>query len=110
MGESLIERTLRTRMLYGAKRVLKKLFKSWPGRLLTITFVIFLIISIVSSFVELRNDSKQSPMTSVPSTSSKRGAGHRWRQRSDKPTLLADIIPADQDNTDQEERFKKVKA
>ena len=98
-------------MLYGAKRVLKKLFKSWPGRLLTITFVIFLIISIVSSFVELRNDSKQSSVTSLPSTSSsRRGAGHRWRQRSDKPTLLADIIPADQDNTDQEERFKKVEA
>ena len=96
-------------MLYGAKRVLKKLSKSWPGRLLTITFVIFLIISIASSFVELRNDSKQSPMTSVSSTS-RRGAGHRWRQRSDKPTLLADIIPADQDNTDQEGRFKKVDA
>ena len=55
-------------MLYGAKRGARKLLSSWPGRLLTLTVAIFLVCSIVSTFIELKDNAVRSRLTTVAMT------------------------------------------
>ena len=97
-------------MLYGAKRGARKLLSSWPGRLLTLTVAIFLVCSIVSTFIELKDNAVRLRLTTVASLQK----GHRWKQKSDKPKLLADIIPAvnnkQEDDVKEEMKYKEVEA
>ena len=93
-------------MLLGAKRAARKLLSSWPGRLLTFTLVIFVLFSIVSTFVELKDNTAKLKMTTLGSIDS----GHRWKQKTEKPKLLADIIPAPDNQQEEQKKYKEVEA
>ena len=96
-------------MLLGAKRAVRKILSSWPGRLLTFTLVIFVLFSIVSTFIELKDNAVRLKMTTLASIDS----GHRWRLKTDKPKLLADIIPApdnEQEELEEQKKYKEVEA
>ena len=92
-------------MLYGAKRAVKKLLSSWPARLLTFTLAMFVLFSIVSTFIELKDNAVPPKMTTLASISS----GHRWKQKTEKPKLLADIIPAPDKQPEEVKEQKKYK-
>lgn len=97
------------RMLYGAKRAARKLLSSWPGRLLTFTLAIFVLFSIFSTFIELKDNAVRLKMTTLASIDS----GHRWRLKTEKPKLLADIIPApdnEQLELKEQKKYKEVEA
>ena len=82
---------------------------SWPARLLTFTLVVFVLFSIISTFIELKDNAAPSKMTTLASIVS----GHRWKQKTERPKLLADIIPAEdnqQEELKEQKKYKEVEA
>jgi len=95
-------------MLYGAKRAARKLFSSWPARLPIFALTTFVLFSIVSTIIELKENAVPLKMTTLASSIN---SGHRWKQKTEKPKLLADIIPAQgnqQEEVKEQKKYKEV--